>query len=403
MGRLYKFDSQRNKIDYIFSDTIPEEWYPATFLDFDLLERQNLQEWIARDPNCLCFKQNSHLLIIGKEVPVGIQRLDLLAIDETGNLVIIENKLGASGKDIVGQALNYAAFCSSLSVQEIFDIYDDYLGQKGAAEPNILNFFKSFGRKVSTLDECSINSTQRVILVAENFHEEIAKTVLWLRNKSLLIECFCFNPYFTNENVFIEIKSLIPLSNDENIDSITSSKLCLESLQNSGSLISTTQEHKNKIIAGKNITLSEKEQQKKYWVKLLEKYNEIDGFFSHIKPKKDSYIYHWLGGGYPKAYFCFRFGAKLIQKKRFPPYVSVEFGVYDIKAYDKLVANRVSIEKEFGHELEWYSNYGGNEFHVIQFVKYDANVNDETKWDELFDFHCNHMPKFKSVISKYLK
>lgn len=34
------------------------------------------------------------------------ERLDLLAIDKVGNLVIIENKLDDSGRDVVRQSLN---------------------------------------------------------------------------------------------------------------------------------------------------------------------------------------------------------------------------------------------------------------------------------------------------------
>jgi len=35
--------------------------------------------------------------------------LDLLAIDEEGSLVVIENKLDDSGKDVVWQGLKYAS------------------------------------------------------------------------------------------------------------------------------------------------------------------------------------------------------------------------------------------------------------------------------------------------------
>jgi len=41
------------------------------------------------------------------------ERLDVLALDKNGRLVIIENKLDDSGKDVVWQAQKYAAYCSS--------------------------------------------------------------------------------------------------------------------------------------------------------------------------------------------------------------------------------------------------------------------------------------------------
>lgn len=50
------------------------------------------------------------------------ERLDLLAIDENGSLVIIENKLDDSGRDVVWQSLKYASYCSSLTKSDIKDI-----------------------------------------------------------------------------------------------------------------------------------------------------------------------------------------------------------------------------------------------------------------------------------------
>jgi hypothetical protein len=40
-----------------------------------------------------------------------------------GNLVIIENKLDDSGRDVTRQALKYASYCSSLSKEEMRVIF----------------------------------------------------------------------------------------------------------------------------------------------------------------------------------------------------------------------------------------------------------------------------------------
>ena len=71
----------------------------VTFSELGLKEREDLQEWIVHNPSIL----GEDLLIIQKEFD-GFsdtkERLDLLAIDLKGNLVIIENKLDDSGKEI---------------------------------------------------------------------------------------------------------------------------------------------------------------------------------------------------------------------------------------------------------------------------------------------------------------
>ena len=70
-------------------------------------------------------------MIIGKEIilPSGI-RLDLLAIDENGNLVIIELKRDNSGNHVEWQAIKYASYCSAFTDEEIFKTYQDYLNKK---------------------------------------------------------------------------------------------------------------------------------------------------------------------------------------------------------------------------------------------------------------------------------
>lgn len=76
----------------------------VSFSELNLRERCHLQEWLAKHPNALTDDNvDDELLIIQKEFS-GFsdtnERLDLLAIDKKGNLVIIENKLDDSGRDV---------------------------------------------------------------------------------------------------------------------------------------------------------------------------------------------------------------------------------------------------------------------------------------------------------------
>jgi len=87
---MYQIDKTTNSISKL------EE---KTFSALGFKERENLQEWLAGNPEAL----GEELLIIQKEFD-GFsdtnERLDLLALDKQGNLVIIENKLDDSGKDV---------------------------------------------------------------------------------------------------------------------------------------------------------------------------------------------------------------------------------------------------------------------------------------------------------------
>ena len=67
-----------------------------TFASAGLRERDHLQEWLAASPEALGQALGEELLIIQKEFD-GFdgtrERLDLLALDKSGQLVVIENKL----------------------------------------------------------------------------------------------------------------------------------------------------------------------------------------------------------------------------------------------------------------------------------------------------------------------
>lgn len=188
---------------------------PATkcsFSDLNFTERNHLQEWIAKEPSAL----GEELLIIQKEFD-GFsdtkERLDLLALDKKGRLVIIENKLDDSGRDVTWQAIKYASYCSSFSKQQIIEIFSKYLGDSQKAVEEILSFFE-----IENIDDIELNAgdnTQRIFFVAGNFRKEVTSSVLWLANFGLEIKCFKVTPYKYGDRVLIEFDQIIPIKDAE--------------------------------------------------------------------------------------------------------------------------------------------------------------------------------------------
>lgn len=179
------------------------------FSEENLQERKHLQEWLATTPEAL----GEELLIIQKEFD-GFEgtseRLDLLALDKEGQLVIIENKLDDSGRDVVWQAVKYAAYCSSLNKTQIVQIYQKYLDSWGGgdeASRRICEFLD-----VDELDEVVLNAgnDQRVMLVAANFRKEVTATVLWLLAHQIRAQCFRVVLYSRNKDLFVDVKQIIP-------------------------------------------------------------------------------------------------------------------------------------------------------------------------------------------------
>lgn len=152
------------------------------------------------------------LLIIQKEFD-GFdgtrERLDLLALDRNGQLVVIENKLDDSGRDVVWQALKYAAYCSRLKKAEIVGIFQEYLDQSGGGDAVSL-ICEFLGE--STLDELVLNegNDQRVVFIAANFRREVTSTVLWLREHQIDARCIKVLPYRFVDELFIDLQQVIP-------------------------------------------------------------------------------------------------------------------------------------------------------------------------------------------------
>jgi hypothetical protein len=187
----------------------------TSFSEVGFREREHLQEWLATMPDALCEAMSEGedgLLIIQKEFD-GFdgtrERLDLLALDKSGQLVVIENKLDDSGRDVVWQALKYAAYCSSLKKAEIVGIFQQYLDRHGSgdAASTICEFLGE-----DTLDQVVLNdgTDQRIIFIAANFRREVTATVLWLREHQIDARCIKVMPYKFEEELFIDLQQVIP-------------------------------------------------------------------------------------------------------------------------------------------------------------------------------------------------
>lgn len=165
---MYLIDKAKNRLEKIDE---------KSFSELGFRERENLQEWIANNPSVF----GEELLIIQKEF-AGFndtnERLDLLALDKNGDLVIIENKLDDTGRDVTWQALKYSSYCSKLSKDNIRKIFQDYLDTykpNSNAEELLSEFLDS-----EDFTEINLNRglTQRIILVAAKFRKEVIDSTM---------------------------------------------------------------------------------------------------------------------------------------------------------------------------------------------------------------------------------
>jgi len=242
-----------------------------TFSDLKFREREHLQEWIADNPSSL----GEDLLIIQKEFS-GFsdtnERLDLLALDKLGNLVIIENKLDDSGKDVTWQTIKYASYCSSLTKLEIIKIYQDYLGSSDKAKDRISDFFDN-----KEIEEILLNqglNSQRLIMIAANFRKEVTSSVLWLMNFKMRIQCFKVTPFALNDQLFLNLEQILPTKDTEDFAISIASKAQEE--------IAVQETLKNRHLV-----------RLRFWEQFINSSNKKNNFLANNSPTKES----WIGKG----------------------------------------------------------------------------------------------------------
>lgn len=363
---MYQIDKEKNRIIKISK---------KSFSELGFKEREHLQEWIAYNPNVF----GKELLIIQKEFANfddTNERLDLLALDKNGNLVIIENKLDDSGKDVTWQALKYASYCSGLTKENIVKIYQEYLDKYYKDENAIENLVDFFDGQ--DYEEIMLNNgfSQRIILVASNFRKEVTSTVLWLMNYKLKIQCFRATPYQFNEQLFINFEQIIPTKDAE--DYMIG---MAEKAQND---IQTQTKLQNRHI----IRID-------FWKYLLDKMNSKSNLFNNISPSKDN----WIGKGSGVRGIPYNFVVSG-QYARVELYIDRGNKEENKQVFDYLFDKKDEIEKQFGDSLIWERLDDKR----ASRIKYETqgNIFDKEQWEGMVSFMVNSMIKFERTFKNYM-
>lgn len=374
---MYKIDPAQNRI-------APLE--AKRFGELGFTERKHLQEWLENCPQALAQVDGDELLIIQKEFD-GFddtrERLDLLAIDKDGNLVIIENKLDDTGRDVVWQALKYAGYCANLSKSQVVDIYQRYLNQKAQetgqpvanAADNLIEFLEVDGLEAAQINRIK---TQRMIFVAARYRKEVTNTVLWLSQFGIACQCFKVTPYQAGGELFLNVEQIIPTP---------------ESSEFMIGMVAKEAEEKN----------ADTEQKQRHTLRLAFWEQALDAFsqssctlYNNISPSKD----HWLsaGSGVSAMPFSLIFGKSEIRVEFYMSRSQAEANRF---VYEQLMAQKTEIEAVFGDELEWQP-LPNKKACRIQYAK-AVDGYDKANWPDMISWLVEHMSKLELALREPLK
>lgn len=186
---------------------------PQPLTESSLGKEALLEQMIVEDPAIL----SDRWLIIGRQVRTAHGGLiDLLALNQDGQLIIIELKRDLTPREVVAQALDYASWVQTLAADAIAAIYDRYT--KGSALGDA--FQKRFG---SVLDEEQLNGSHQIVVVASTLDSSTERIVNYLSAMDVAINVIFFQVFQDGPNQYLSRSWLIDPMETE-IRAITGAK-----------------------------------------------------------------------------------------------------------------------------------------------------------------------------------
>lgn len=193
--------------------------------ELGLSERYDLQEWVLAEPRIL----GEQLLIITSEYAGfedTLDRLDVLALDRKGKLVVVELKRDRADTDTDLQALKYASFCSTLTAEDVQQEYREFhnaRADKDLSPEEVADRFAGFLEVDDVIEtgdsgwaQFELDDRPRVMLAAGEFGTEVTSPVLWLNQEyGLDISCVRLSAYERDGEYLVQGQRIIPVPEAE--------------------------------------------------------------------------------------------------------------------------------------------------------------------------------------------
>ncbi len=132
---------------------------------------ERIENWISRDIRVL----DPKLLVIGEQVATDFGKfIDLLCMNSTGDLVIVELKRDKTPRDVVAQALDYASWVKDLESDRIQEIAEKYFEGKGT------DLESAFAAKFKKDFPEVINQDHAMRIVASEIDDDTERIIRYL-------------------------------------------------------------------------------------------------------------------------------------------------------------------------------------------------------------------------------
>jgi len=155
----------------------------------DIEER--IETWIEKDITII----SNNLLIIGRQTVTdygGI--IDLLCLDNNGDVTIIELKRDKTPREVVAQTLDYASWVNKLSNDRVTEIANQYLKENGPLEKTFQSYFQT------ELPEI-LNENHKILILASDIDSSSERIINYLSESyGVAINAIKFQYFRNNQN-----------------------------------------------------------------------------------------------------------------------------------------------------------------------------------------------------------
>lgn len=146
-----------------------------------------LEDWLESNPDG--FGEKGSVLIMGRQLATDLGgSIDLLGLDRNGNVVVVELKRDRTPRDVIAQALEYAAFAEKLDVPELETVLRTYLGDN---DISLVDYHREYF-DLAKDEGVAFNKSQHLVIVGQQVTAPIRETAAYLGSRGILTTCVEF-------------------------------------------------------------------------------------------------------------------------------------------------------------------------------------------------------------------
>lgn len=143
-----------------------------------------LQNWLGANPDWIL--EDEKMLVVSREVRTDLGGfIDLLGLDREGNVVVVELKRDDTPRDVIAQAVEYAAWAEDLVEDELEKCLRSFKGD------DALSLAKWHARYFGLGDARAVefNRSHRIVIVGQDVTNKIRRSAAYLRDKGIRLTC----------------------------------------------------------------------------------------------------------------------------------------------------------------------------------------------------------------------